>query len=76
MPFCPQCSQSVGTDDKFCARCGRDLTAGLSVPGRSSPAPSGQTADAAAKKKRIFLIVAVAIILDIVGMVVFFLMRP
>jgi len=34
MPFCVQCGQTVGTADKFCAKCGTQQSAGAHGPDR------------------------------------------
>lgn len=75
MPFCPQCSQSVGTDDKFCSQCGRDLTAGLSAGAGRSTGSGTPAPDADAKRRRITLIIVAVVIIDALGALLFLLLR-
>jgi uncharacterized membrane protein len=38
MPFCVQCGQTVGSSDKFCAKCGTQQAGGASATGSSAAA--------------------------------------
>jgi len=38
MPFCVQCGQTVGSSDKFCAKCGTQQSGGASSRGSSAAA--------------------------------------
>ena len=38
MPFCVQCGQTVGSSDKFCAKCGTQQAGGASSAGSSAAA--------------------------------------
>ncbi|MGE3267501.1 MAG: PH domain-containing protein [Chloroflexota bacterium] len=46
MPYCPDCGHQHADDDRFCAKCGRPLTADavpVSAPPHARPAPSPTT---------------------------------
>jgi type IV pilus assembly protein PilA len=61
MKFCPQCGQAGGDDQKFCMKCGADISAAVMGPGPYYPPPQSSKSNKTAHIIGAAIVVVMAI---------------